>query len=169
MIRRIVPVLAVLALADLPAVAGSNTATFQAKANVPPNCTISRLADLDFGNYDPLVANATTDLPGNAGVLSIACTRGSTGVTVGLDNGKQPSGTTRQMKTGTGGANQLLQYALYQDSTAATAWDNTSTFAVGATLVDRTAHTLTVYGKVFQNQDVVTGAYSDTVTATINF
>lgn len=158
-----------IAVTIAPAFAGSANVNFLAKAQVNANCTISKLTDLDFGTYDPLSANAAADLPGSAGVLQIACTRGSTGVTIGLDVGQNASGTQRNMKTGAGGANQLLAYNLYQDAGLTTAWNNTSTFAVGAALIDRLPHTITVYGNVPQAQDVTTGSYTDTVKATINF
>src|SRR6187401_3497739 len=60
------------------------TSSFTVSATVSANCTISAGA-LAFGSYDPVSANASTDLD-QTSTVTVACTKGSTGV-VSLDNG----------------------------------------------------------------------------------
>jgi len=83
---------------------------------VTNNCTISTVA-LAFGSYDPVVANASTNLDGT-GTVVVACTKGST-ATIGLGLGSNVTGSTRRMRDG--GTNYLT-YELYQDSGRATVW-----------------------------------------------
>ena len=47
-------------------------------ASINANCTMST-TDLAFGAYDPIVANATSDLRATA-TVSTTCTSGATGV-----------------------------------------------------------------------------------------
>src|SRR5574340_771479 len=93
-----------------PAVAGSQPANLTVSASVAANCTISTSA-VAFGPYDPVVANASSDLNGN-GSVTIACTKGSA-PNVTLDLGANASGSQRNMKI-TGGGTDLLAYQLYQ-------------------------------------------------------
>src|SRR5207244_11192432 len=62
------------------------TQQFQAKAVVAGNCTVTESGILDFGNYDPLTANATVAQPGSGASLSLFCTRGSH-PHIAMDNG----------------------------------------------------------------------------------
>src|SRR5262245_838396 len=101
-----------------PVSAATATANLGVSATVTNNCTISTGA-LAFGSYDPVVANASTNLDGT-GTVSVACTKG-TSATVGLGLGSNASGSTRRM--GDGGGN-FLTYELYQDSGHTTVWGN---------------------------------------------
>ena len=81
MSRKTTPILAATAfaalmLADAPAFAGQVTKTFNATASVAANCVMSNIANLDFGAYDPVVANASAALPGNTS-FTLTCTRGA--------------------------------------------------------------------------------------------
>ena len=148
-----------------PMFAASNSANLDVTANVVANCTIST-TPLDFGNYDPVGVNATADkAEATAGVVSVACTKGSAGLRIDLGAGSNFSGGRRM----TGGGD-FLGYDLYQDSTHATSWGSGA--AAGLTIANatsRTARTFDVYGLVPQNQDASVAAYADTVLATINF
>jgi spore coat protein U-like protein len=147
--------------------AGSKSTTFNVTSSVNANCTISA-TDLNFGAYDPLVANKTTPLDVNT-TVTLVCTKGSNGVTVGLDLGTHTAAGNRFMSNGT----DSLHYELYSDSAGGTLWGNS-----GASLVTwpvfgpigagaGTPHT--VFGRIPAGQDVSTGSYSDTITATVNF
>src|SRR5512143_902396 len=57
-----------------PVSAATATANLGVSATVTNNCTISTTA-LAFGSYDPVVANASTNLDGT-GAVSVACTKG---------------------------------------------------------------------------------------------
>jgi spore coat protein U-like protein len=143
-------------------------------ASVASNCTIST-NPLAFGAYDPVVANATTALNGSGSVV-IACTKGATGLSVGLANGNNYT-TTRRMA----GGGDFLSYGLFQPPNntpgtactfpAVTAWGT----AVGTTLgltspASKTARTYNICGTVPAGQDVsVAATYTDTVVATITF
>src|SRR6476659_2923392 len=115
--KRSVLILAVLSILVIMAPAAfaatSANTTFTVTATVVANCTISA-SNLTFGNYDPVTANNTTgaDLYANS-TLTVACTKGSPNVWIGLDagaNGASAVGTTRAMSAGGG---NFLSYELY--------------------------------------------------------
>jgi spore coat protein U-like protein len=147
-----------------PASAATATANLAVSATVTSNCTISTAA-LAFGSYDPVVANASTDLDGT-GTVTIACTKGST-ATVGLGLGANVSGTTRRLSDG---STNYLTYELYQDSGRTTVWGNSGAALLSpAAAPSKAARNFSVYGRVVSNQDVAAGSYTDTVVATVNF
>ena len=83
--KRTVLFLTLTALAfSAPAFAGSASANLNVTANVAANCTIST-SPVAFGAYDPVVANASTDLTAS-GTVTVACTKG-TAATIDLGNG----------------------------------------------------------------------------------
>jgi len=143
---------------------------FDVTASVAANCTISA-ADLNFGAYDPLVANATTPLDVD-GSVTVACTKGAA-ATIGLGQGSAAfTGSTalnplRQMSAGA----ERLRYDLYRTSTGTGVWGDIGTANVLAyTAASKAATTLTIFGRVPAGQDVgASASYSDTVRATINF
>lgn len=158
--------------------------SFTAQANVSANCSVSVSGVLDFTTYDPVVANASTPQPGNGASLSIKCTRGSHPFVAmdngaNLGNGNNPFPAKRAMVTGAAGANQVLSYDLLQPTglggaatASASLW-----FATAGTMFDAgvwtvspsTAQVVNIFGSIPAGQDVVAGAYSDTVNATVNF
>jgi spore coat protein U-like protein len=144
------------------------TTTFNVSSDVIANCTISA-TDLSFGNYDPVGANATTPLDVNT-TVSVLCTKGASGVTVGLDTGTHVVGGNRFMADAVSG--DTLQYELYSDSAHSSVWGNAGTGLVGwATFgpISGGAVAKTVYGRVPQAQDKTVGHYTDVITATVNF
>jgi spore coat protein U-like protein len=144
--------------------AATATATLTVQASVSQQCTVAN-ATLNFGAYDPVVANAATDLDAQTNI-SVACTKGSTGVWVGLGLGSNASGSVRRMAS----AGNLLTYELYSNAGRTTVWANTSATGMNYTPVTSKAATnLTVYGRVPSGQDANVGNYSDSVVATINF
>jgi len=154
----------VFAAFSAPASAATATANLGVTATVTNNCTISTAA-LAFGSYDPVVANASTNLDGS-GTVSVACTKG-TSATVGLGLGSNASGSVRRMTDGSG---NFLTYELYQDSGHVTVWGNSGAGLLSpAAAPSKATRAFTVYGQVASNQDVTAGSYSDTVVATVNF
>jgi spore coat protein U-like protein len=152
------------------AVAATATSNFTVTATVVASCTIST-AGIGFGNYDPVVANATTPVDAN-GTVTVACTSGAA-TTVGMNQGATPTGAStaaaplRQMASG---AVNRMRYDLYQDAARTTAWGDVGTAAAEAyNSTGKAAVTLNIYGRIPSGQDVVVGAYTDTVTATIQF
>jgi spore coat protein U-like protein len=168
-----------LALMGLPGIglAASSNATIAVSALVAQNCTISTTAALAFASYDPVGTNATVALNAT-GKISIACSKGSAGITIGMDNGAHISGTQRQM---IGGASaNLLQYNIFHPpgsspDTACTFPGATPWTANGAGLLiltsapAKTAREYNVCGTIPGGQDVSADSYTDTVGATINF
>src|SRR5512138_1082750 len=141
-----------------PVSAATATANLGVSATVTNNCTISTTA-LAFGSYDPVVANAATNLDGT-GTVSVACTKGTT-ATVGLGVGSNASGSTRRMTDGSG---NFLTYELYQDASHTTVWGNAGGGLLSpAAAPSKATRNFTVYGQVASNQDVTAGSYSDTV------
>ena len=154
----------VFAAFDTRVSAATATANLGVSATVTNNCTISTSA-LAFGSYDPVVANASTNLDGT-GTVTVACTKGTT-ATVGLGLGANATGSTRRMSDGAG---SFLTYELYQDAGHVTVWGNAGAGLLSpAAAPSKTARNFTVYGQVASNQDVAAGSYSDTVVATVNF
>lgn len=163
LLKIVVPMAAVLGVASSASAQGSNSTNLAVSATVISNCTITT-APLAFGNYDPAGAHATADLPGS-GTVTIACTQGAT-ATIGLNLGANASGSTRRMTNGS----DFLTYELYQDAGLATVWGNSGGGLLSpAAAPSIAARNFTVFGNVPQAQDVSTGAYSDTVLATVNF
>lgn len=167
-----------LAIAAVLALAGSQawaqtSANIQVQANVAQTCTISA-GSLNFGNYDPVSDHATNPLDATT-TLSIACTKGASGVTVSLSLGGHFSGSQRRMEGPTG---DLLNYDLYQPASGnpddncayTTPWSNgANAFTPTATWNGATALSFKVCGRVPGGQNVEAGTYTDTVVAEVHF
>ena len=149
----------------MPAPAASSSTTIPVTATVAQSCTIAS-GVISFGLYDPVGANATTDLA-TTGAVTIACTKGAAGVTISLDLGTNAAAGQRNLKGTTNGG--LLQYNLFQDAAHTTPWDNATHKYSVPTSVSKVAQVLNIYGVVPHNQDVQTDAYTDTVVATVNY
>ena len=159
--KTLVPIALALALiAVAPAAfAASANSTLTVQASVAANCTIAN-ATLNFGAYDPIVANATALLPlDNSTTITVACTKGFT-PTIGL---------AAAGRTITNGADTLT-YELYKDVAGGVVWGD----AGGALFTPPSAPgkggtAYTIFGRIAGGQDVSTGAYSGTIQATVNF
>jgi spore coat protein U domain-containing protein, fimbrial subunit CupE1/2/3/6 len=144
--------------------AGSASANLSVSASVANNCTIST-SPLAFGAYDPVVANASSNLDAT-GMVTVACTKGAT-ATIGLGLGSNASGNTRRM---TDGSTNFLTYEVYQDSSRSAVWGNSGAELLSPSAApSKSTRDFTVYGRIPSNQDVPAGSYADTVTATVNF
>lgn len=141
------------------AFAAQDSDTFQVTATVQSVCTITA-NDLTFGSYDPTAG----DLDATS-TLDVRCTNGTT-YTVGLDGGGTGIVTARAM-TGPGAA--TLNYALFRDSGRSQNWEDIGSLQVESGTGNGATQNLTVYGRVAGGQFSTSGAYSDTVTATIDF
>jgi spore coat protein U-like protein len=156
-----------LSLAVLGAVAAAAPAsaqtTFEVSATVVMNCVIDSADAIDLGDYDPVVANASTAAT-QQGDITVRCTKG-TPYTVALEPGLHASGTRRMQHESD--ATEYLAYELYTDSGYGTVWTTAATVARTSTSRAPFAHT--VYARALGGQDVKEGRYGDTVTATIDF
>jgi len=157
--------------------AGSASTAVPVSASVSQNCSISTGAALAFTAYDPVIINASTALNAT-GQISVACTKGAVGLTIGMDNGAHVAATQRQMLGGTNAG--LLQYNIFQPpsnapGTACTFPGTTAWSAAGAgllTLTSAPSNVIRVYnvcGTIPGGQNVAADTYTDTVNATINF
>lgn len=147
--------------------AATQTANLSVTANVSATCSISTTA-LAFGTYDPVGTHASAPLDAAGGVI-VTCTNGAL-TTVTLGQGAHAgTGSTdvlplRRMQSGS----NYLAYTLYQDASRTTVWGNTLITGLGHTGTG-TATTLSVYGRIPGGQNVASGAYTDTVVATVTF
>ncbi|MFN2446741.1 MAG: spore coat U domain-containing protein [Vicinamibacterales bacterium] len=155
-------VLLVLATAR-QAGAATATANLSVTASVIQACVVTG-GTLAFGSYDP-TAGANVD---QTGTFQVACTKGSTGVTIGLGLGANASGAQRRMTNGT----DFLNYELYKEAARTNIWGNAGTALVSYAPVTTSGQTtFTAFGRVPSGQtNVGVGAtYTDTVVITVTF
>lgn len=152
------------------AAAATATGTVNVTANVTAVCLVSATTNVAFGAYDTTVA---TNLLAN-GSISIACTKNTAITSIDLNNGVNASGTIRRMTNGT----DFITYDLYKPSGVApgaacaytAAWTTgTTNGLVPVAAPSNAPRVFNVCGQTAQGQNVGTGAYSDTVTVTVNY
>ncbi len=154
--------------ATLSWIRGSNpattTVTFNVTATVLSECTVSAFA-MNFGTYEPVVANAATPLDSTA-TINVYCTKGTAG-NVTLDNGSNFSGGNRRMKSAGG---VFLSYEIYKDSSRSTVW-NAVNINSGTSTSKNTAlgGGFIAYGRIPSAQDVPATSYSDTLQSVVNY
>jgi spore coat protein U-like protein len=146
-----------------PSAAGAATAggTLPVSATVVKGCSVTT-TPLTFGDYDPS-AGANVDKTAD---LKVLCTTG-TSFQVGLNAGMTGASVGARKMTNGGVA---LNYGLYQDLSRQTNWGNTpGTDTPTAVTATATTATLTVYGRIPSGQNVLAGAYDDTVSVTVTY
>lgn len=144
---------------------GSDSRFFTVTANILAECSV-QTAPLNFGNYDPVGANAATALT-NTSIMQVFCTKG-TNVTVTLDNGLWAAGATRRMRHATNA--DLLTYEIYKDASRTIVWNTTNTNAGTSTSkVTAINGGFTAYGLIPAAQDIRAGNYGDTLQVTVNY
>jgi spore coat protein U-like protein len=161
--------LAAAALVSTGGIAAPPTAPIQVSARVVANCSINA-TNMDFGNYDPLVANKTANALADS-TISVSCTKGSPNVSVGLDRGLNATGVQRRLVN----AGEFMTYSITDE--AGTDWTQTlsgttvttGSVAYGPFASVNTAITHVAHGILTAGQDVSVGTYTDTVTATVLF
>lgn len=154
----------VLALSVVNAYATQETNQLDVTATVVANCTISA-TNLEFGNYDPIVANASSGADVDSDfTLSTTCTKDA-GITTSINNGDNFNAGTRRMEGGDNGGGSFLAYSLFRTNYS-TVWTNLVGAGTGAQ-VDTT-----VLGRIPKGQDATTlkvGDYTDTLTVAVDF
>jgi spore coat protein U-like protein len=141
----------------------SSRSAVTVKAAVAADCAVQSPQSIDFGTYTP-GSNSTVDATADA--LQIACTKGATGVTIGLDNGQYYTAGHRSMR-GSGGSGAVY-YEIYTASARNVIWNRTQT--VTYMPVSGQPVKLTLYGRVLgSTTSPDAGDYSDTLTALVNF
>ena len=135
--------------------------------SVVSNCTITA-GSMSFGSYDPLASTPIV----TTSTIAVACTKGTTGATIGLDNGQHHANATGgQQRAMISGATNFLSYDIWQNSSHSTFWGNTAGTNTEAvpTPTSKVAQSFTAYGQIPTHQNVRLGSYADTVVATVNF
>ena len=156
-----------LAIAAIPAHAGTTTGTFQVTATVVNSCVINSATALAFPNYDVNSPSATT----GSSTINVNCTKGDA-YTIALNYGANGGSAANRIMVS--GANQL-NYNLYTDSGYTKVWNSTCGGAnncdggTGAGPGVGNQQTYTVYGQIAAGQNVPAGSYADTITLTVTF
>jgi len=146
--------------------AGSSTGTLSVTASVAQNCIVSS-PTLAFGAYDPVVANLSTN-DDQSTTIVLTCTKGASGITLGFGNSANaPAGCTAPQRCLVS-AGHYMNYQIYSDSGRSSVWTTAIAETVSGGVTTPT--NVTVYGRIPSGQDASIGAaYTDSVTATVNF
>lgn len=176
-VLRAVSMAAALITLSGTATAASSSAAIPVSATVSQACSIITASAMAFATYDPVGANATAALNAT-GQIRVSCSKGATGLTIGIDGGTHASGAQRAMQ-GTSAA-KLLLYDIFQPPTnvpatactfpGVTPWTNTGAGMLTlSSAPSREARVYNVCGTIPAGQDATAEAYTDTVSATLNF
>ncbi|MDG2991277.1 spore coat U domain-containing protein [Candidatus Synechococcus calcipolaris G9] len=145
-------------------------------ATAKNNCLVTTKTAIAFGNYDPIVANATTAAKAN-GQITVKCLPNAQ-VEIALGAGANGDGTTCLSREMNGPDDDAkLPYKLYTDAAFTTEW------GCGVNAIDHTPTNarpvpFTVYGEIPAGNDplieavldtLTPGAYNDTVVVTVTF
>lgn len=126
-------------------------------------CSLSGTS-ISFGNYD-VFSSSPLDTNGS---IVYRCGNADHDISISLDKGGTPSFNPRQMLNGS----QALNYNLYLDAARTIIWGDgtggTQTYFIKNPPNNQDV-TVPVYGRVPTGQNVSKGAYSNTITVTINF
>jgi len=142
------------------AVFGAACIAGMGQARAQWGCTIST-TPVSFGSYDVFNSISTP----STGSVTYWC---SWAWTISIYLGKGIAGTNTPNRQMASGANRL-SYNLYLDAAHTQVWGDPSPSSYSTNFVWYSGATVTVYGLIPALQDVATGSYSDSVTATINF
>ena len=140
------------------------TASMPISATVNNSCSAVTASAIAFGNYNPLSSTPSD----SDGTIAVTCTN-NTPFNVSLNGGTTTGGTIAARKlAGPDGAD--LSYNLYTDSGHNTVWGDGTTGSVVSGTGTGSAVNETVYGAVPADQSgAVAGAYSDTVTVSVEY
>jgi spore coat protein U-like protein len=166
-----------LASAQGAVLAASASTFIPVSVNVSQACSISTTSALAFASYDPIGVNATAAL-NSTGQISVSCSKGASGLAIGMDAGTHATGDQRKMQ-GSVAAN-TLNYSISQPPSNApgtactfpglTPWTNTGAGMLTLPVAtSKSARVYNVCGTIPGGQDAAAEAYTDTVSATLNF
>lgn len=140
------------------------TFPFDAFVTVPPSCTVVTASDMNFSPGGmPLSGSSTGNLTSTS-TIDLTCTK-RTAWQVGLEQGLNPSGGSRQM-CNPGGA--CIAYQLTQPD-GATPWGEDAGVDTVDGISNGTSQTLTVNGRVNDQPLTQAGRYSDTVKVILTY
>ncbi len=139
--------------------AATASANVAVSATVQATCGITT-SSLAFGTYTGTQTDASS-------TISVTCTN-TTPYNIGLSAGLA-SGATVTTRKMVGPSSASLSYSLFQDAQRSVNW---GTAVPGETLAgtgNGSAQSITIYGRIDASQFVIPGAYTDTVTAVVNY
>jgi len=143
--------------------AAQSTGAFAVTASVTASCTVSG-SPLAFGDFNALGGNVD-----GTSTLTATCTNGSP-YTIGLSAGTSAGATVTTRKLTHTDAIALLDYTLSPVASGGTNWDLIGGTTTAAGTGSGEAQEITVFGQIPAGQTgAIVGAYSDTITATIDF
>jgi spore coat protein U-like protein len=132
-------------------------------ATVLSNCRLT-IEPLSFGTYDPMQAHSTQ--PADASTtMTVNCTK-NTSATVAFDLGRNGSSSARVMS---GPGADRLDYQIFRDSARSQVWASGADAVTTTSTGFSNAKQLTVFGRILPRQEVEPGAYTDVLTATVDF
>jgi len=144
--------------------AGQSTGTFGVSATVAASCTVSG-TNLAFGT----TVNALGGNVDATSALTATCTNGSA-YTIGLNAGAATAATVTTRKMTHTNTINTLNYSLSTIASGGTNWDDIGGTTVASGTGNGAGQAITVFGRIPTGQtSAIAGAYSDTITATINF
>lgn len=170
MLKKVALAALMAAVASTTAHAGTQTGTFTVSATFNPTCTIdTSQASYNFGTIGATNANYQNQTA--SGQIVLNCSMG-TPYTVTLASSNSTGGP---IATGFNMINggQLMSYKLYPASFSNAAWDASGVSANASGTGNALAQTIYVLGEIPQQTPSGgiwnTGAFTDTVTATVNY
>ena len=137
------------------------TFLFGHSAIAAPSCSGISATAMAFGNYNPVNA-ANVD---SAATISYSCPPPTVPL-VTVTTGTGGSYSPRLMKQG---ATETIGYNLYRNALRTEIWGDGTGGTFSMTLPTGNNRTAPIYGRVFASQNVVAGAFTDTVTIIFNF
>lgn len=146
--------LAFILVSAASAMAATDTGTLNVSASVLGTARITSVGAMSFSNYDPTEPTTPNDADGS---VAVRATKGLA-YTIYV-------GATRTMSNGT----DTLNYELYSDAGRSSVWGSTLAAGAAYTSAGNAISTKTIYGRIPVLQDVPAGAYSGTVTVTLEF
>ena len=163
MVRALCGALVLLALGGPGAYAATSSTKMNVTSSVSGTCTLASPVALAFGAYDPIGANATSNLDVSPNALTVTCAKGVS-AQISLDLGANAQGTTRRMSSGS----NYITYEIYTSAARTTVWNLTNTVTYVA--ASKAPSPIAVYGRIPAGQDVPAGSgYADVVNATVTF
>ncbi len=144
--------------------ADSLGARMDVTATVLQNCQLV-VPPLSFGTYDPLSSNSVQPADATA-IVTVNCTR-NTGASLSFDFGLHAAAETDRVMSGPG--SEALRYQIFRDAARSQIWargaDSVKVISRGISSPEQ----LTVFGRILPRQEVEPGAYTDVLTATVDF
>jgi spore coat protein U-like protein len=163
-----------LAMTPLASQSTTMTSNMAVTGTVIAACTVFTAPALAFGVS---IYSGQTNIASTAATISYTCANGFTATSIGLNGGLHCTGgppcTARFLKDATV---DTLQYDIFSDAAHTTVWGDAGTTYAGAagpvlTASTGVAKTISVYGLIAGpiGGAQATGAYTDTVIATLTF